>query len=579
MKINPQGQIVSRWGLAADYSGLKNAASIMGTEFEPAFDAVCKFGEDSRRIGIFRIQGTKSQSGLAEFIITCAEEEQKLARNCERSEWTAETLSRLGRTLSLHYGLHSLCHAAVATIRDCLGLAGTALWVQTGDDLTLIASNGLSDGFLQFLANLKSPRAVTSAPALSARRQQPLFLNEVADTPLTDEIEGRFCLESPGGLYIAPLLIGTRLIGVLEMIARERDQRFSESRDLLAMVSEHVALAVNGALLFETAERMASADPLTGISNHRALIQYLGRRVSEVSRSGGELGVIMLDVDHFRRFNEEQGHDAGDEVLKRVARVLDELTRDSDLAARYGGEEFTVILPGSSPETTLRTAERIRTAIEAITFDSPLGVSRTITASLGCANWTDGDEPATLLKMADTALYRAKRAGRNRVKVFKGRTNKHLPTDSDNFWLAQAFHWLSPEHHDQSRSLLNAAAPWLKEFEHGVPLSAKQMDALRACLVLAPVWLSRWGDHDREDLRIAVESGELSQLGPILESVFERHDGQGLKRIEGKAIPIVGRVLNVLTSVLLERGSALKDDSGRFDPKIADLAARVLRAA
>ena len=118
--------------------------------------------------------------------------------------------------------------------------------------------------------------------------------------------------------------------------------------------------------MFESVEKLAAFDPLTGIGNHRTLQEFLHRRILEAERSEGTIGAIMLDVDHFRRFNEEEGHDAGDSVLKMVADVLRACVRPYDLAARYGGEEFTVIMPGVDKETTESVAERIRTIDRAV---------------------------------------------------------------------------------------------------------------------------------------------------------------------------------------------------------------------
>jgi diguanylate cyclase (GGDEF)-like protein len=119
----------------------------------------------------------------------------------------------------------------------------------------------------------------------------------------------------------------------------------------------------------------------------------------------------MVDVDHFRRFNEESGHDAGDRVLRQVARALSTCVRDYDLAARYGGEEFTLVLGGVSADQAYAIAERARLAVESLDCS--------VTASFGCAVFPDvAFEAGALLKAADQALYEAKRLGRNRTVVF-----------------------------------------------------------------------------------------------------------------------------------------------------------------
>lgn len=558
-----------------------NQTSIMGTEFEASLDGALTFGSDSRRVGVFRCLATKTAQGC-EFILTCAEEEEELARRSEKAEWTAETLTRLGRTLSLHHEVNPLCQAAMNTLRDCIGLGAGALWVESRDgrELDLSASFGFQEGFGALLRSLRSERAASSTAALAASRRQPLFLTSVDDTHLTSEIEGRFAMDQPGGVFVAPLLMGTRLLGVLELVGRARDIRFRESRQLLTTVADHLALALNGALLYETAERMAAVDPLTGIANHRTLLGFLNKRVSECLRGGGELGVIMLDVDHFRRYNEEEGHDAGDVVLRKVAEVLEDLTRGSDLAARYGGEEFTIVMPGSKMEATRRAAERIREAIRRLSIPSAHGGRRPITASLGCAVWSEGVDAATLLKMADTALYRAKRGGRDRVRIFRGGfAGLHTAHADSHGLMAEALSKLPDAEQKESLGILRSCQPCLTVFESELGLSRKQIDDLEAAIVLAPAWLSRWGDHDRQDLREAVDSGPLTPVSAVLHALFERFDGEGLNKTPGSRIPLLGRILNVLVAMHLERGSALTDDPGRFDPKIAQMALAVPRAA
>jgi diguanylate cyclase (GGDEF)-like protein len=130
------------------------------------------------------------------------------------------------------------------------------------------------------------------------------------------------------------------------------------------------------------------------------------------------VGVIMLDVDHFKRFNDEHGHSAGDALLKELAALLRQRVRASDIACRYGGEEFTVILPEAGLEDTRRRAEALRQAAAALQVSLGPGRTAAVTISQGVAAFpANGADPSLLLREADAALYRAKRNGRNRVEV------------------------------------------------------------------------------------------------------------------------------------------------------------------
>jgi diguanylate cyclase (GGDEF)-like protein len=170
--------------------------------------------------------------------------------------------------------------------------------------------------------------------------------------------------------------------------------------------------------------QLAVTDGLTGLYNHRHLHERLALEVERSQRSGLPLSLLMLDVDHFKQFNDSYGHPAGDEVLRQVARVLNDTRRANDVVARYGGEEFAVILVDTAKFTAAKVAERVRERIAAHDFaDAATKASKgtTITVSLGVATYPDdGIDAEALVRAADTALYAAKRAGRNRVVLSTG---------------------------------------------------------------------------------------------------------------------------------------------------------------
>lgn len=162
-------------------------------------------------------------------------------------------------------------------------------------------------------------------------------------------------------------------------------------------------------------ERLLVTDPLTGVSNRRHLLETLEVETSRANRSETSFAILMVDVDHFKKFNDMHGHIAGDEALKAVAVVLQEVTREIDHVARYGGEEFLVALPDTDIDGAVRAAERIRERLA----ETGLVVqekSVKLTLSTGVAEFpTDGESPESLIAAADAALYQAKRRGRDRV--------------------------------------------------------------------------------------------------------------------------------------------------------------------
>lgn len=173
-------------------------------------------------------------------------------------------------------------------------------------------------------------------------------------------------------------------------------------------VSELLARVRRG-LRTAAERRLAEIDFLTGLPNRRALEAALVREAEAASRYGRMLALLMVDVDHFKRVNDTYGHDAGDAVLKELAVVLREQSRQSDTPARWGGEEFALLLSDTDMANASHVAERLRQAVAERAF--PIAGSQTV--SIGVAGF--GGEVATMIVRADEALYRAKRAGRNRA--------------------------------------------------------------------------------------------------------------------------------------------------------------------
>lgn len=163
----------------------------------------------------------------------------------------------------------------------------------------------------------------------------------------------------------------------------------------------------------------AMTDALTGLANRRGFDQEIARRFAHQNRGGPSLSMMLMDIDHFKRFNDEHGHQAGDAILSQVADVLADTTRQMDFVARYGGEEFGIVLPGTPLEEAKMVAERIRGAVEQQAFryrDRELFV----TLSAGVAEVNEAEEPAAAIARVDAALYGAKQAGRNSCQAHDG---------------------------------------------------------------------------------------------------------------------------------------------------------------
>ena len=167
----------------------------------------------------------------------------------------------------------------------------------------------------------------------------------------------------------------------------------------------------------EELERLARFDTLTGLLNRRSILERVTDAIHHVRRYRGHLSVLMLDIDHFKRVNDHQGHVVGDRVLATIATLLQQGLRQADVVGRYGGEEFLVVLPHTACAAASHVAERMRRLVAATPMLDATGCHFPITISLGVAEWLHGDTEDSLISRADAALYAAKNAGRDRVML------------------------------------------------------------------------------------------------------------------------------------------------------------------
>ncbi|MCB1560630.1 MAG: sensor domain-containing diguanylate cyclase, partial [Xanthomonadales bacterium] len=194
------------------------------------------------------------------------------------------------------------------------------------------------------------------------------------------------------------------------------EERPPSRREIAGALVEQLALALSNLKLQDTLRTQSIRDPLTGLFNRRYLEESLLRELSRCERRGRPLSLLMLDLDRFKRFNDQHGHDGGDAVLMRFAHTLSSNSRHEDIACRFGGEEFTLILPETSAVDAIRRAESIRQLIAEMTVTHDGSTLPAVTVSIGVSTFPDdGADTAALLRAADAALYRAKQQGRNRV--------------------------------------------------------------------------------------------------------------------------------------------------------------------
>jgi len=238
-----------------------------------------------------------------------------------------------------------------------------------------------------------------------------------------DPADGTRCThlrEPPPAHLCVPLAVHGETLGLLHLGADEllTEERFADLRTLAIAFSEAIKLALSNIRLQEALREQAIRDPLTGLFNRRYLDETLPRELDRGRRLGEPLAVAMLDLDHFKRFNDTFGHEAGDAVLRALGTLLGHTLRSSDLACRYGGEEFTLILPGSSLSDACARLDCLRAAVTHLRVPYQGEDLPAITVSIGVtAAGAQETDAAAVLARADAALYQAKDGGRNQVSV------------------------------------------------------------------------------------------------------------------------------------------------------------------
>ncbi|HRC56589.1 MAG TPA: diguanylate cyclase [Kofleriaceae bacterium] len=219
-------------------------------------------------------------------------------------------------------------------------------------------------------------------------------------------------------LLVLPLLAGDEAIGTLTLMARAEKRFGRDVREMLSVIANQVAVSLENGLLYKRMETMATTDGLTGLTNHRTFQERFAEMIERADRHGTKVALLLCDVDHFKKVNDNFGHPVGDEVLRRVARVLQEVPRRIDVPARYGGEEFAVLLDNVDLAQARQVAERLRTEIEKMVVETEKGPLR-VAESVGIALFPDdGRERSVLIERADLGLYHAKHNGRNQVVTY-----------------------------------------------------------------------------------------------------------------------------------------------------------------
>ncbi len=338
------------------------------------------------------------------------------------------TVERHGRQIGILAEMNDHLHVC-DTIHETKGVLSYFLHKLFPHDSGAIFIFNQSRSMLELIAawgNLDGTLDVFSQDDCWALRQgKPHFVNGNAHPLTCAHIEN-----SGKGLSLCvPMIAQSDVMGLLLLrggaitrkTIRDSGDTKNDWQGLAVNASKQLALSLMNLRLRDTLKLQTLKDPLTQLYNRRFLTEYLDKELIKCRRNGTILGVFMIDVDHFKQYNDLYGHDAGDAVLQKMGEYMKKSVRASDVACRYGGEEFVILLPEVTHELLQERAETFRLGVKSLHVTHREEQLGTITVSVGVAVYPNhSDSPASFIAAADKALYRAKKEGRDRVVFADG---------------------------------------------------------------------------------------------------------------------------------------------------------------
>lgn len=496
-----------------------------------------------------------------------------LKRRLEKNAHRAHQLYELSLSLATERKIAVLISTLVKGAKELIGAEAALFFLlqSGGEEVLQIASSGVE---FEKGTPEKAIISETGLFGLAYQERRPVVIENPAEHPL--EKTTPTVRPIPRQILSLPLIRAGGVMGVLSVMNKEEGGFSPEDQDALMTLCVNAAIAIDNARFLEETEKRAVTDSLTGLYNHREFQRRLNEEAERASRYGNEFSIMMVDIDHFKIFNDTYGHPVGDAILKEIVKVIQRCIRTVDFPARYGGEEFTIILPETIGESAIKVAERIRRTISDTAFTTPSGHRAHLSVSIGISSFPlDGSRREELIIAADQALYFAKRDGRNRVCRYGDTLKATIEKDQSRLEallrdpemktirdLAVVIDAKSPYTRGQSDRVIEYAL-LLAEALH---LSDQEKQSLQMASLLHNIGtvsipdtlLNKPGPLSAEEKRIIQAHPALAQMlikgSSKLETVLpailyhhERFDGNGYPNgLKGEEIPFLARVLGVV---------------------------------
>ena len=330
-----------------------------------------------------------------------------------------EQITPLARQINC-LNIERIANICIKNIPDLVGVRFASLYIldETNNILHLQQYNH------PFLINkIVSINQNPPSPMVIAVRSKELIQVRNIDThkrPIIRKSQRVFAENyETNSCIIAPLICQDRVVGVLNLADKKEGDSFScDDIALIELFSQLVGASIGNIKLFEKIQRQATTDGLTGLVNHKTFYEILEKELWRSRRYGGQISLIMVDIDNLKRINDAYGHRAGDKVIREISKKIKECIRQIDTAARYGGDEFAVILPNTPLADAVIAAERMVDSVS----ESPITWKKeqiALSISVGVGQYDAESSPEDITSRSDQALYTAKQAGKNTVRIFE----------------------------------------------------------------------------------------------------------------------------------------------------------------
>jgi len=328
-------------------------------------------------------------------------------------------LRRLKSIINIHHSfgasmeLEEVCRIAVRELIDLFGCEGCAILSIDGNEVKVLAERGFSRTFgrTEFATEMPAIKYILDT-------RNAIFTENVARSPASDCVPRGSSIKS---LICMPIIVQGDVRGIIHLDSVRKAAFGQEDFEFTELLAKEIAIAMERSFLFAQVKDIAIRDGLTGCFNRRKFDVDIVVGLAEAKQQDRQLSLLMLDIDYFKKYNDQYGHHKGDELLRQLVSILSLNTRPGDTIYRYGGEEFAILLKTASNKIATRVAERLRGLIAGAQFKEEEN-SRSgskVSVSIGVATFPeDASNTAQLITAADSALYQAKKNGRNQVCSF-----------------------------------------------------------------------------------------------------------------------------------------------------------------